>query len=247
MPAMRADAPAKAGVRLLPTSRTAALAGAALLFLSAMSDGTPAATYPDVRHATFHQLIFANDDVAILNNHYPPGGDSDYHQHSHDLFAVAITPSFASIGQPGQAMSEPRQQPAGLVSFGAIDAPIVHRVINRSDQPAQFIAIEIRRPAPMAGLVSERGAGYRLVTDNDRLRAWRILLEPGQALPAFTQRANGVRVVVRGGLLVTQRPGIAHQTLALASGDAAFQQAGETRALRNVGTTTIEFVELELK
>lgn len=69
----------------------------------------------------------------------------------------------------------------------------------------------------------------------------------GQSVAALTQRANGVRVVVRGGLLRTGRPGIPDQTLALQNGDFAYQEAGKTRALHNAGATAVELVEFELK
>ncbi|HEV7234443.1 MAG TPA: hypothetical protein VGN36_09360 [Sphingorhabdus sp.] len=206
------------------------------------------AHYPPVEQATFHQLVFANDDVAILINRYPPGGNSDFHLHPRDLFFVTVTPSLTSAQRLGQPLSPPRQQPAGIVGYNVMGSePFIHRVINNGDAPALFVAIEIRRAAPMAGALTERGGGYVQILDNSRLRAWRVVLEPGQSLPALTQRANGVRVVVRGGLLRTSRPGIADQVLALESGNVAWQQAGETRALSNAGTTPIELVEMELK
>ena len=56
---------------------------------------TPAAptdTTPPVEQASFHQLVFANKDVAVLNNLYPPSGVSSFHAHYRDLFAVIIQP-----------------------------------------------------------------------------------------------------------------------------------------------------------
>ena len=214
-----------------------------------MAAAAPAAVpYPSVEHATFHQLVFANDDVAILNNLYPPQGDSGFHLHPRDLFFVAVTPSLNSTQRRGQPVTMPLRQPAGVVGFNLVGTEsFVHRVINNADQAARFIAIEIRRPAPSGDAPSVRGDGYVQIFDNHRLRAWRVLLEPGQSAAALTQRANGVRVVVRGGVLRTQRPGIADQTLALEPGNFAYQDAGETRTQHNAGKTTIELVEIELK
>lgn len=79
------------------------------------------------------------------------------------------------------------------------------------------------------------------------MRAWRLVLAPEQSVPAMNQTANGVRVVVRGGSLVTVRPMVTDQALALQPGDASIQLAGESRALRNTGTFPIELVEIELK
>lgn len=63
----------------------------------------------------------------------------------------------------------------------------------------------------------------------------------------MTQAASGVRVVVRGGLLVTTSLGLPDQTFALQKGDFSIQHASVARALRNAGQETIELVELELK
>jgi hypothetical protein len=220
----------------------------AIALVLAPAAAAPPPAYPDVQHATYHQLLFANDDVAILNNHYPPQGDSEFHAHGRDLFFVTVTPSTTSAQSPGQPQSSPATRPAGTVGFSAVGAnPIVHRVLNHADVPAQFIAVEIRRPRPTGGAVSDRGAGYVQIVDNDRLRAWRVVLAPGARLPSFTQTGHGVRVVVRGGQLRTVRPGVADQTLLMMPGDASWQAAGETRALVNAGGTEIELVEMELK
>lgn len=79
------------------------------------------------------------------------------------------------------------------------------------------------------------------------MRAWRLVLAPGQSVPAIAQGNKGVRVVVRGGLLTTITPGKQDQHLALRPGDFAVQAGGATRALENGGTETIELVEIELK
>ncbi len=92
-----------------------------------------------------------------------------------------------------------------------------------------------------------RGQGYTQELDNERVRAWRLVLEPGQAAPAITQGAPGVRVVVEGGELVESVPGAPDRAMAPRHGELYWQEAGTTRAVRNVGSTRIELVELELK
>lgn len=83
------------------TKRLQALA-ACLLFLAAPTahaspaPAAPAGAIPPVERATFHQLVFANEDVAVLNNLYPPGGDSGFHAHHRNLFAVIIQPQPSS-------------------------------------------------------------------------------------------------------------------------------------------------------
>jgi len=203
---------------------------------------------PPVEHASFHQLVFANEDFAVLNNRYPPGGDSGFHTHYRDIFYVVIQ----SAPQSGQRVGQPLTA-APLVQVGAAGynangvEPRVHRIVNGDEGPSQFIVVELRRPRPRGDAVSTREGPYVQIVDNERMRAWRLIVEPGQSVPIISQGGNGIRVVVRGGLMTTSTPDLPDQTLFLRAGDFAVQNSGSTRALRNTGTETIELVEIELK
>ena len=88
---------------------------------------------------------------------------------------------------------------------------------------------------------------YKQVVDNNRIRAWRLVLEPGETAPAITQKAPGLRIVVSGGEIVETVPGQPEQAMSMKLGDFFWKDAGTTRALRNIGTTRIELVEYVLK
>ena len=210
----------------------------------------PAHTTPPVEQASFHQLVFASEDVAVLNNLYPPGGDSGFHAHHRDLFAVIIPPQPSSSQAPGKPLKPAAEVQAGTAAYSPVSGePRVHKVINNGQGPFQIIVIELRRANPRGAAISAREAApqYVQITDNPRMRAWRLILEPGQSVPAITQGSTGARVVVRGGLLTSTMPGVPEQTLALQPGNFAVQEKGFTRALRNGGAETIELVEMELK
>lgn len=205
---------------------------------------------PPVEQASFHQLVFANEDFAVLNNRYPPGGDSGFHVHYRDLFYVVIQSAPSSGQRLGQPLTAAPSVPVGAAGYSAIGAePRAHRIINGDEGPSQFIVVELRRSSPAGVAVSSRESApqYERIVDNERMRAWRLILEPGQSVPAITQGGEGLRVVVRGGLLTTIAAGVPDQTLFLRAGDFAVQSSGSARALRNSGTETIELVELELK
>jgi quercetin dioxygenase-like cupin family protein len=203
-----------------------------------------------VEHASFHQLVFADADIAILNNLYPPKGDSGFHTHYRDLFAVIIQPSQSSGQGVGKPLTPAPMYPAGATAYSAVGAePRTHRVVNGDKDTFQIIVVELRRAKPSGDAIPSRDAApqYVQILDNARMRAWRLILEPGQSAPAISQAGKGVRVVVRGGLLTTITSGLQDQHLALRPGDFAVQPAGTTRALKNHGTETIELVEMELK
>ena len=214
------------------------------------SGGDEGRSIVPVERASFHHLVFANDDVAVLNNSYPPGGDSGFHGHFRDLFYVVIQPGNTSGQRVGQPLSAAPETLAGAAGYSPVGAgPRVHRVVNGDKSAAQIIVVEIRRPSPLGEEASSRAGapGYEQIVDNPRMRAWRLILAPGQSVPAISQGGNGVRIVVRGGLLTTMTSGGPDQTLLLKAGDFAVQSAGETRALRNGGAETFELVEMELK
>jgi hypothetical protein len=102
-------------------------------------------------------------------------------------------------------------------------------------------------PSPGRFTAGTRDDGYTQILDNERVRVWRLVLEPGQTAPAITQSAPGVRIVIDGGELVESVPGKPDRAKAPRSGEFFWQDAGATRAVRNVGTTRLELVELELK
>lgn len=207
-------------------------------------------TAPPVEQASFHQLMFANDDFAVLSNRYPPGGDSGFHAHYRDIFYVVIQSVSSSGQRPGQPLTLAPPVAVGTAGYNAIGAePRVHRIVNGDEGPSHFIVVELRRANPAGDAVSSRSGApqYEQIVDNERMRAWRLILAPGQSAPSISQGGEGLRVVVRGGLLTTTTAGVPDQTLFLQAGDFAMQSRGATRALRNSGTETIELVEIELK
>ncbi len=205
---------------------------------------------PPVEHASFHQLVFANEDIAVLSNRYPPRGDSGFHAHHRDVFYVVIQAAPSSVQSLGGPLTAAPSVPVGAAGYSVVGAePRVHRVVNGDRGDSHFIVVELRRASPAGHAISSRASAsqYVQIEDNPRMRAWRLVLEPSQAVPAISQGGDGVRIVVRGGLLTTTAPDLPDQTLALQAGDFAVQSRGATRALRNSGTETIELIEMELK
>lgn len=212
---------------------------------------TPTAnSYPPVEHASFHHRIYLDDDITILNNRYPPNGDSGLHTHVLDHLYVAVQPAQLSGQNLGKPLAALPPVALGAAGYGAMgNEPRTHRIVNGDKGVAQFIVIELRRAGPLGTPISSRESApqYVQIVDNPRLRAWRLILEPGQSVPAITQGNKGVQVVVRGGLLTTIRPRSPEQVLLVQAGDASMVPAGTQRAFKNGGAGTIELVEMELK
>ena len=94
---------------------------------------------------------------------------------------------------------------------------------------------------------SNDSVSYTQIMDNERVRGWRLALEPGQSAPAITQSAPGVRIVLDGGEIAEAVPGVRDRGMWFKHADVFWQDAGVTRSVRNIGTTRVEFLEFELK
>jgi hypothetical protein len=231
----------------MPRRLLCSLVVLAYLPLGAAQDGAPSSFVP-VESTSYHVPVFSNDYVTVLNVLIPSGRDSGYHRHSLDSIGVLINDTTRTNQVLGAEPFARALQPRGTVSFTPYAAePLVHTVAVQGEQPFHNIVVELLQANPWRFGPGQRASGYTLVLDNERVRAWRLVLDPGQAAAAITQTAPGVRVIVEGGELVESVPGAPDRAMAPRAAEVYWQDAGTTRAVRNVGATRIELVELELK
>lgn len=236
------------------SSRSAAVRHLALVLLLGLASAFPAvpqAPAPPpvpVEEAPYHVPAFRNDLVTVLNVFIPPQRTSGYHRHSLDSVGVLLRDTDRTGQVLGAAATVTPRRARGSANFTSYSRePLVHTVTVTGDAPFHNIVIELMYPEPGRFTAGTRGDDYAVILDNERVRVWRLALEPQQAASAITQTAPGVRVVIDGGELVESAPGKPDRAKAPRGGDFFWQDAGETRAVRNVGTTRIELIEIELK
>jgi hypothetical protein len=214
--------------------------------LAAAQSGPPPVV--PVEATSYHLPVFSNEYVTVLNVLIPSQRDSGYHRHSLDTIAVLMSDAARTNQTLGAEPIARAAQPRGTVTFTAYARdPLVHTVAVQGESPFHNVVVELLHPGAGGFLPSMRAQGYTQVLDNERVRAWRLVLEPGQAASAITQGGPGIRVVVEGGELVESVPDSPDRAMAPRHGELYWQESGTTRAVRNVGTTRIELVELELK
>jgi hypothetical protein len=204
--------------------------------------------------APFHVPRFSNDYIILLSINIPPGRNTGFHTHYADSVSVNLSPALRTDQRHGSSeVTAPSvgDPVPGRTSFTSVtkDGPYTHKATNVGPTPYHNVSFILKNGASSQAPVSDRSsvAGYTQVLDNERIRAWRVTLEPGQATGQIRQTAPGLRVYVRGGVLDEIVPGMADRGMAPYDGDFMWQDAGQTRAVKNTGTTVIEFVEFELK
>ena len=201
-----------------------------------------------VEQAPYHVPAFHNELVTVLNVFIPPQRTSGPHRHSLDSVGVLLSDTDRTGQVLGAAATVTLRRARGSANFTSYSRePVVHTVTVTGSAPFHNIVVELMYAEPGRFTAGTRGDDYAVILDNERVRVWRLALEPGQAAAAITQAAPGVRVVIDGGELVESTPGKPDRAKAPRGGDFFWQDAGETRAVRNVGATRIELIELELK
>jgi hypothetical protein len=205
--------------------------------------------------APFHVPVFSNDYIILLDVNIPPGRNTGYHPHYADSVSVNLTPASQTNQNYGSSeVSAPGtggEGAPGRATFTNVtkDGPRTHKASNVGPTPFHNISFILKDHRPDGTTVSDRSsvAGYAQIMDNARVRGWRVILKPGETTGQTTQTAPGLRVYIHGGVLAEVVPGSADRGMAPYDGDFIWQDAGQTRAVKNTGTTVIEFVEFELK
>lgn len=204
-----------------------------------------------VAQSSYHVPSFRNERLTVLRVYIPAGRTTDYHIHNHDQLCVVVEdyPPEAYSQALGEPPGQPRGAARGDVSFIAYHGrEYTHRAVNPGTLPRHSVCAELNGADAFGLAAAERNVpGYVQVIDNGRLRAWRLVVEPGDTVPAISQGAPGLRIVVRGGEIAEILPSERERPMMLRMGDFYWQEAGSERAVRNIGRTAVEIIELELK
>jgi quercetin dioxygenase-like cupin family protein len=222
------------------------LLASALVFPAQAEEATKP-TVVHVKKAAFHLFTFEDQNMSLENVTLPPGRSTRYHSHDQDLVFVITAGAKITNQVLGKEPVE-LEFKQGEVRFAAYTkTPGVHQISNiETDKTMQLLAVAIVYPEPGRYTVSSRPAKYEMALDNDRVRAWRLKLNPGESAPTIRQTAPGARFVVTGGTVAEKRTGTPDQPLILKNHDFVAMPA-EERGIENIGSSPVELVEIELK
>jgi hypothetical protein len=206
-------------LRLILTTMVLALAGVAS---PAFAQGEEASV--PIEKAPYHLPVFSNEYVTILKIEIPPQRDTGYHTHTRDSVSVNIVPADnvnQDLGSSQVARSARAER--GRVQFTAYgkQPPRSHKNTNVGTTPFHNVSFIFKAPKPHGFTPSTRADApvYVSVLDNERVRGWRLVLEPGQSAPVMTQLSPGLRVVVSGGEILESVPGQPDRAMFLRDGE----------------------------
>jgi hypothetical protein len=204
-----------------------------------------------IEKAPFHLPVFKNEYVTVLKIDVPPHRNTGFHTHTTDSVSVNIEAADMANQLPGEKQTPPQHSKRGQPNFTAYtnQPPRTHKASNMGETPFHNVSFLFNYPKPGRFSPSSREgvSGYTQIMDNERVRGWRLVLDPGQTAGSFTQTAPGVRIVLDGSEIAELVPGQADRGMNLRVGEFYWQDPGVTRAVRNNGTTRLELFEFELK
>ncbi|PYP84180.1 MAG: hypothetical protein DMF61_20610 [Blastocatellia bacterium AA13] len=218
------------------------IATALLLLSTALAQ--PLQSSVPVSREAHHHMKFENKYVRVFDVVVAPGDATLFHTHSNDYIFVSIgdadLKAEAMGAQPGDMKLKD-----GEVRF--TKATITHRVSNIASTPFRNITIEVLSTPGTAPKQFENIPLHTLILENDKLRAERLILEPGQSVPEHRYTQPGLAVAVSAGKVVFETKGQKPQTVEFKPGDFRWRDGAVTHSVKNVGNTRFEVVDIEWK
>lgn len=199
-----------------------------------------------------HVPKLVNALVRVIDVEIPEGERTLFHAHSLDypyLMVTSVTLNNQIFGQESKDLPITR----GLVGYyrASTQGTYTHRFINLGPGTFRAIGIELLQPLALGGPVTDSipaRPGLATVLDNERVRAYRIVLAPGQSLGPITIPGPSLRVALTAGTLADQAPGgAAAVETTLAPARFAFSDTARVTTLTNRGTEPLELVDFEFK
>ena len=210
------------------------------LFAQAVQPGVPLEQEPR------HRIVFENKYVRIYDALIPPGELTLFHTHSVDSVAVAIHSGKGTNEFLGKA---PVDITPVTGNAGFSKATYTHRVGNVGTTPLRFVGAEVKAPSEALGVPATLDAlpGHKLVLENDRVKVYRVSIDPKQATGIRSRTLPWLRISVSQSTISVQGPGQNPETLDTKPGDYRWHEGATAQSLENLGSTKYEAVEIEWK
>lgn len=192
-----------------------------------------------------HHPKLENEFVRIWDVTVPAGEATLWHVHRNDNVVVTFADANLRLESATAAPAE-AQWKFGEVRFAK--ATYVHRAINTGATPFHNLTIELlKSPGPQ-----EQSPKYPItrtpVLENERVRVFRVTLEPGQSTAMHTHVFAGLSIALTSGEIeITTEGKKPADKLSLPLGDVRWRAGAVTHSVKNVGKTRFEAVDVELK
>ncbi len=197
-----------------------------------------------------HQLKFENEYVRVLDVIIPPKESTLFHTHTEDMVGVTISDAPTLSEKPDMPPTNSPAGKAGEIWFeGFRKDPVTHKVTNTGNDFIHYVAAEILSSPSSSVTASSFSdvAGYTLELENERVRVYRLILNPGQSNKTHNYFLPSLSVAVSEGKILVKSPGHKSRTAEFKPGDFKRYPMGTRLSLKNVGSSRFEAVIFEWK
>lgn len=214
-----------------------------LLSLAGVSQSNSPQSPVEIKGEAHHHPKFENEFVRIWDVTVPGGEGTLWHIHRNDNVVITLAGANLRLenvsGPPVEA-----QWKFGDVRFAK--ATYTHRAINIGTTPFHNLTIELLKPANPNPPVLAKEGEREPVLENERVRVYRLSLAPGEAIAMHTHPLPGLVVTITAGEIEVTADGqtVRHPVKA---DDVSWRPGPVTHSIKNVGQTTFEAVDIEVK
>lgn len=221
---------------------------AVICFLASFAVSAIAQTVVPIEKEPKHRLKFENEFVRLFDVLVPTGAATQYHVHLYDGISVRLS-NAQIIDESIDGEKKPFDMKYGIASFAARPKPETHRVANsgKTDYRNIFIELLPNKNASAAGPFPVLSDGHVILIDNDRVRVNRLTLKPGESSKLHTHHMHGLGIIVYDSKIELIGADGSKRTLEAKAGDHAWQNAGTTHIIKNIGSSSFEAIDIELK
>ena len=194
-----------------------------------------------------HRPKFENEFVRVWDVTLEAQDETLWHIHHYDDVVISFGNAKLQVETIGAAPVDSRWK-SGEVRFNK--AAYTHRAINIGMTPFHNLTIELLKPGggPAGSPKQNEPAANAPILENDRVRIFRTILQPGQSTPMHSYRGPRLAIVVSSGEVdVTTEGKPTPDHIMRVAGEVLWRPAPLTFSLKNVGKTTFEIVDIELK
>ena len=195
-----------------------------------------------------HRLVFANEDMMIINVSVPPGDTTLYHTHSHPTAYVVFTAARVRLQTLGEDWVEldPEQAPkAGDIIYREdyLKTPLTHRAENLDEIPFQVLGVINRGRGNKSS--PESRVDNAPEPESPWFRVYRFDLAGGRGTDVHHHAHPVVVVQVNDGksVVIENDWPTAEKTV---GGTWSWHRGGIEHSLVNSGEAEVELIEIEV-
>jgi quercetin dioxygenase-like cupin family protein len=190
-----------------------------------------------------HHPKFENEFVRLWDVTVPAGDTTLWHAHRNDNVVV----SFGDVKLRIETLG--RDPVEGPWKFGEVrfsKATYIHRAMNVGTTSFHNFTIELLKAPGSATLT--KVPGREPVLENERVRVFRVALDPGQSGPMHTHTVPILAIALTAAELEVTTEGKAQpERVKRPEGNVLWRSEPVTHAIKNVGKTRYEGVDIEFK